>query len=710
MPFSIVKATWAFSCLLTSHTVLAQSCWRDTVCDGPTKAAFPGPWDANIYAPSSRTIQPSSILSLANASVISSYPGTATLQGNASALVFDFGQEVGGIVHLSYNATGAGTLGLAFSEAKNWIGLRSDSSNGLFEAGDGAIYDGPFDSAATSPRSYVMPDEKLRGGFRYLTLFLLTNSSSTSPARIDVGSINLEISFQPTWANLRAYRGYFHSSDELLNRIWYAGAYTLQTNAVPVRTGRAWPALSAGWANNGTLANGSTVIVDGAKRDRAVWPGDMGVAVPAAYVSTGELESVRNALEVMFDYQEADGAIPEAGPPLLQKGSDTYHMWTMIGTYNYVLYSGDLDFLDLVWERYLKAMDYVYAKVDSSGLLNVTGTRDWARWQQGWNNTEANMILYHTLTTAATLASWHANTTTTDPTPLTATFLTRASRLRTAINTHAWDPSASLYRDNATQTTTLHPQDANALSLYFSVAPTNDTTTATSISTALTNNWTPLGPEPPELPGNISPFITSFELRAHVAARRPDRALALIRRTWGWYANHPDATGGSTVVEGFRVDGSFGYRAERGYGADASYVSHAHGWSAGPTAVLTEGVVGLGVVGLAGRRWRVRPAWGDLGWARAGFTTGLGRFEAGWMRGAEADAGSGVGEGEATVVWWCAPEGTEGEVLVEGLGEVRGVTVEVDGEELVGGVEVGAGGSVRVEVVATGGNYTMVVR
>lgn len=67
-------------------------------------------------------------------------------------------------------------------------------------------------------------------------------------------------------------------------------------------------------------------------------------------------------------------------------------MWTMIGTYNYVLYSGDLDFLALVWERYLKAMDYVYAKVDDSGLLNVTGTRDWARWQQGWNNTEANMM------------------------------------------------------------------------------------------------------------------------------------------------------------------------------------------------------------------------------------------------------------------------------------------------------------------------------
>ncbi|KAL0261529.1 hypothetical protein SLS55_002959 [Diplodia seriata] len=644
-----------------------ESCWRNTVCDGPVEAAFPGPWDANIYAPSSRTVQPSSILSLANASIVSSYPGAAILQGNASGLAFDFGREVGGIVHLSYTAAGSGTLGLAFSEAKNWIGLTSDSSNGLFQAGDGAIYDTSFNTDSAINRSYVMPDEKLRGGFRYLTLFLLTNSTS---ATIDIGSIDLELSFQPTWANLRAYQGYFHSSDELLNRIWYAGAYTLQTNAVPVNTGRAWPALSAGWANNGTLSNGSTVIVDGAKRDRAVWPGDMGVAVPAAYVSTGELESVRNALEVMYDYQEADGAIPEAGPPLLQKGSDTYHMWTMIGTYNYVLYSGDLDFLGLVWERYLKAMDYVYGKVDDSGLLNVTGTRDWARWQQGWNNTEANMI---------------------------TTYLARASALRTAINTHTWDAAASLYRDNATLTT-LHPQDANALSLYFGIAPSN-TTTAAAISAALTANWTPLGAEPPELPGNISPFISSLELRAHVAAAAPQRALDLVRRSWGWYADHPNGTGGSTVIEGFRTDGSFGYRAERGYGYDESYVSHAHGWSAGPTGVLTEGIVGLGVKDLAGRKWGVTPRWGDLEWARAGFATPLGKFEAGWERGRN---------GSATVVWWSAPEGTEGVVVVGDLGAVADVTVEVDGED-VEGVEVGDDGSVSVEVVATGGNYTMTV-
>lgn len=144
-----------------------------------------------------------------------------------------------------------------------------------------------------------MPDKVMRGGFRYMTAFLISESSST----VVINNIKLEISFQPTWSNLQAYQGYFHCNDELLNRIWYAGAYTLQTNAVPVNTGRWVPMLADGWVNNGTLGPGDTIIVDGAKRDRAVWPGDMGIAVPSSFISIGDLDSVKNALQVMYNYQ-----------------------------------------------------------------------------------------------------------------------------------------------------------------------------------------------------------------------------------------------------------------------------------------------------------------------------------------------------------------------------------------------------------------------
>lgn len=151
--------------------------------------------------------------------------------------------------------------------------------------------------------------------------------------------------------------------------------------------------MVTGWANNGTLGPGDTIIVDGAKRDRAVWPGDMGIAAGGSFYSIGDLSSIKNALQTMYNNQDnSTGAFPEAGPQLLQKGSDTYHMWSMIGTYNYVLYSNDTTFLLQNWPNYLKAMNFIYGKVGSSGLLNVTGIRDWARWQQGFNNTEANMM------------------------------------------------------------------------------------------------------------------------------------------------------------------------------------------------------------------------------------------------------------------------------------------------------------------------------
>lgn len=67
-------------------------------------------------------------------------------------------------------------------------------------------------------------------------------------------------------------------------------------------------------------------------------------------------------------------------------------MWAMIGTYNYVLYTNDLDFLALNWAKYLLGMQFISAKVNSAGLLNATGTGDWGRTIYGTNGSEPNML------------------------------------------------------------------------------------------------------------------------------------------------------------------------------------------------------------------------------------------------------------------------------------------------------------------------------
>lgn len=686
-----LSAKWLLV-LSTGTLALAHSCWRNTSCSDITESSFPGPWESNIYAPESRTVRPKAIIPMTTGIGSIPYGGVQILAHNASGFVFDFGFEVGGIVTIKYDVSTdvSGAVGLAFTEARNYIGMWSDDSNGGFTGPDGALYSN-FTGAGNV--LYTMPDAKLRGGFRYLTLFLITDAA-LSGDMVYITDVSLEIGFQPTWSNLRAYRGYFDCSDDMLNKIWYSGAYTLQTDAVPPNTGRRPPgSVIYGWDNDGHLGPGDTIIVDGAKRDRAVWPGDMGVAVPSTFVSVGDLDSVRNALQVMYDYQNPDGSFPEAGPPLLQQGSDTYHMWTMIGTYNYMMYNNDTAFLQQNWAKYQRAMDYILAKVGPSGLLNVTGTRDWGRWQTGFNMSEAQMILYHTLNTGADLAVWAANDAT-----LAANWTSRASALANATLKYCLDTPNQIFKDNATATT-LHPQDANSLSLMFGLVDPSSSL-AQSISQELTHNWTPIGAASPELPGNISPFISSFELRAHLAAGQTSRALDLIRRSWGWYLTHPNGTG-STVIEGYRTNGTWGYRAERGYDNDPSYVSHSHGWSSGPTGALTEDVLGLQITGRLGETWLFAPQFGDLSYARGGFVTDLGRFEARWTRGSDGY--------EAAV---STPQYTIGALVLPVLENGVKPRVVVDGRRVCGewfrkGVAADVADLISVEV--RGGNHTIVV-
>ncbi|EEA27532.1 hypothetical protein TMatcc_004166 [Talaromyces marneffei ATCC 18224] len=672
-----------FWTLALSVTAEAGNCWRNTTCTGPIDTSFPGAWEKNIYAPASRQVRPQSILEASDSRTdFKVGSGHNVLTGNGSQIVFDFGIEVGGIVSVNYTASAAGSaLNLAFSEAKNWIGKFSDSSNGAFKRGDGYL---TCYITEAGEGVYTIPDNKLRGGFRYLTVFLTTND--TSDATLEVNDITLEIGFLPTWSNLRAYQGYFHSNDELLNRIWYSGAYTIQTNMVPVNTGRQIPAVAYGWDNNATLGPGDTIIVDGAKRDRAVWPGDMGIAVPATFVSIGDLESVKNGLQVMYNTQASTGAFAESGPPLSQKGSDTYHMWSMIGTYNYVLFTNDTDFLQLNWAKYQLAMNYVYGKVGPSGLLNVTGTRDWARWQQGFNNSEAQMILYHTLNTGAQLAEWAGDTT-----GLSSNWTARAKDLAVAVNADCFDDAYGAFKDNATATT-LYPQDANSMAILFGLV---DQDRVQGISQRLTENWTPIGAVAPELPENISPFISSFEIQAHFEAGQSDRALDLIRRSWGWYINNPNGTE-STVIEGYLRNATFGYRSSRGYDYDASYISHAHGWSAGPTSALINYVLGLSLTGRAGSTWRLAPQFGDLTSVEGGFTSSLGRFQAAWSR--ESTKSS------SYELSFKVPTGTQGTVVIPPVNG-KGSKVTLNGKSVKWGSE-----ETKTISIMKGGSYRITVR
>lgn len=133
-----------------------------------------------------------------------------------------------------------------------------------------------------------------------------------------------------------------------------------------------------------------------------------------------------------------------------------------------------------------------------------------------------------------------------------------------------WNDTLGAFKDSPSNIS-LYPQDANGMAIAFSVVPPKGNY-AKRVSDYLANNWTPIGPICPELPKNVSPFISSIEVEGPFQAGRPDRALELMRTLWGWYLGNPNGTE-STVIEGYLLDGTFGYRGDRGYRNDPSYIA-----------------------------------------------------------------------------------------------------------------------------------------
>ncbi|KAM0548091.1 hypothetical protein ACHAPJ_010149 [Fusarium lateritium] len=580
------------------------------------------PWEKYVFSPSTRNPAPVKIHSVVDdASVRSGEKGGYILKMRAGSRVsMDFGIEVGGHVSFNVDTKSSKPLSLAFSESPAFVRNISDDTGSTPSMDWDQAMEVSLNGKLKNGIFYQTPPERFRGGFRFLTFNALED--------VVVYNISCQIGFAPNMNDLRAGRGYFYTADQgsqLLNKVWYAGAYTTQTNIIPTDTGRWLPQVRPGWAYNNTLGVASPALVDGAKRDRAIWPGDLGICGPIAMKAFGVYgrQAVANSIETLFYYQNVStGQFPFAGPATgsFRNGakSDTYHTWSLISMYDYAIFANDNKWLKLHWENITRGVEYIVERLDKdTGLQNQEWENDWARANTGGFNSALNALNYHALVSLVTFVndekqarSWRA----------------AAAKLKKHFNLLLWDKEAGLYRDNTKST--LHAQDGNSLALLYNLAETKSQRNA--ISKGLERNWNSIGPVTPELNDTISPFISSIELLAHLhGAENPTRALALLRRLWGYMVEgSPKTMTGSTLIEGMSANGSLYYRSEAGYKYDASYTSHAHCWSAGPTTALLTGVLGLRVTELGGRKWELRPQLGDLKSVRGGFETALGWFEA----------------------------------------------------------------------------------
>ncbi|KAM0285126.1 hypothetical protein ACHAQH_001554 [Verticillium albo-atrum] len=651
----------------------------------PDMTIFPGPWERYIKAPTDKTrITPARIWATFSNVTTSSAPRQADAPGD------HFDENVGGRVCFDIESVGDDPeLYLAYSESSQFAGALPDATSDRRER------DLPLHVEFGNRTGVVcVGKDFVRGGFKYLTIqmpvypvfrngvapFLRRAASEQHVLNLDAASkpgrdpyATPWVSIRNLWVNCtafpsqvsgRACSGYFFSSSDLLNRIWYAGAYTLQLSTTDPAEGSSMidynrlvdhnKSPTGSWYSNFTIANGTTVITDGAKRDRIVSPADMLLAVPGISVSTYDMLAVRNALDVLFEHQYPDGSLPQAGPPFGLHGEflDIQHLHALLSFHAYIKFSGDIPWLTRRWPAYLRALNASIAKVDSTNLLYVAPTQN-LPLRQGGHSLEASALLSVVRDNTIILARWLNDDDRPELQPGGLWPTTRAA-LHAGIRS-LYCPSTSLHAANLEShhchdPDHMDPQAGNAWALLAGAADP-------VVSLALSSRWIPNGAPAPETPGFVSPLASAVEVSAHALAHRPDAAVELILREWGHLLDGRGFTN-STLAEGFTIG-----RDGRARGRSEPRTSHCRAGAAGPTGFLTEHVVGIAITAPAGREWTVRPRltrW--LGWVRGGFATRRGLFEVRASRVvALGDEGDVRGSGQVVEVK--APEGTEGKLL-----------------------------------------------
>jgi alpha-L-rhamnosidase len=361
------------------------------------------------------------------------------------------------------------------------------------------------------------------------------------------------------------YSGSFHCSDSLLNKIWMTGAYTVQLNM-------------------------QDYLWDGIKRDRLVWVGDMHPETSTIAVVFGYNPVVSKSLDLARDITPL---------PKYMNGMVSYSMWWVLIQHDWYMHNGDLKYLRSqktylvgLLNHYMKAID----KNNSEQLDDGTRFLDWpssANKQSIHAGLQALLAL--TLSAGADLCSILND-------PATAKNC-RAAFLRLKTNV----PEAGNSKQAAALLSLsglMPPESADAI-----------------ISTDGVHNY--------------STFFGYYMLQAKAKAGNYQGAINDIRNYWGPMIR----LGATTFWEEFdinwlpmaaRIDelvpedkkdihGDYGAYCFKGYRK-----SLCHGWASGPTAWLTENVLGVKVLAPGCKVIKIQPHLGDLKFAEGTFPTPFG--------------------------------------------------------------------------------------
>lgn len=356
-------------------------------------------------------------------------------------------------------------------------------------------------------------------------------------------------------------KGYFKCSDEILNKAWEMGKYTL-------------------------LVNKHQEYESCPRNEMLFFAGDGAIDALIDIYAFGNCDMLASSLSVKHEASAI-------GLATYNKFNRTvwqwdYFAWRIICIYNYYLHTGNKDFLNNHYDEAVNNVLWLTERMNERDLLFQTpgfhSTFSSTMIQVDWacsihrlgENAFLNCLLYKSFVCMAELANEMNDRKREEEWRLLA------ERVKKAINTYLWDEEKQAYVDGIGD---YIAQDANALAVIFGVADKKRALSA--LKTVKERLWSPYGSTMADVEfkngdlrgGNttISPMMSTHEAVAWFMKDKPEEGLELIRRVWGTMINK----GATTFWE---------YAPNN---ADGRWEAPCHAWSAGCTYLLSAFVMGI---------------------------------------------------------------------------------------------------------------------
>lgn len=446
--------------------------------------------------------------------------------------LFDFGRELIGYVYIKSEQLPRISVGESVAEAADTLNKVLEQSLEII-----SVKQGLWRSKAPL-------------AFRYVQM------RSKRPHTLSCGAL-----FYPA-----AYEGAFACSDTLLNRIWMNSAYTLRLCR-------------------------NDFLMDGVKRDRLPWAGDLAMSMMVNAFTFAEPQPVRQSLVALnragISNKDVNGIID-------------YSLWWIISQDQYQLYYKDAEHLKREWQRIKETLNILDSRCDELGFLNPKDTWLFIDWVNFSKNSALQMLWWWAQESAVKLADRVGDKATADK------WRTKAGQLKVLIKNKLWSNENKAWMDDPYEPKTVS-RHANILSVVSGLASPDQYPGITAVLKGKTS--IAVG----------TPYMGGFETLA--LDRMGDNAglVDYVTDYWGGMLSHPGTT---TFWEGYNP-------AETGSKAYAFYdrpyaKSLCHAWSSGPAAMLPASLLGIRPLSDGWKTFSIAPSLGKLSWISATVPTPYG--------------------------------------------------------------------------------------